>query len=144
MSSKTENASEMNRRSEINSIREKEHKILIIDDKDKFRKAFRFKLEKMYKAEVTDVNSGEMGVEELKNGAQYDFIFTDMMMPGINGIETYHELRKIDPQTKIVIMSAYPDSDGWKQVSELKDVTLLHKPISDDDLIKVLCNYEKE
>jgi two-component system nitrogen regulation response regulator GlnG len=121
----------------INAIRNKEYKILVIDDDDGFRKSFCFKLKRKYKAQVDDVDSGKAGIEKLSDGNTYDFIFTDIMMPGMTGIEAYHELREIDGKIPIIIMSAYSDSNEWKEAQEV-DVPLLHKPISDDQLIKIL------
>jgi CheY-like chemotaxis protein len=124
--------------STVNEIRKKEFKILVIDDDDEFRKSLCFKLNRKYKAQVEDVNSGELAIKKLTDGNSYDFIFTDIMMPGMTGIETYHEIQKIDAVMRIVIMSAYSDSEEWQKAQELKDVTLLHKPIPDDALIKIL------
>jgi CheY-like chemotaxis protein len=121
----------------INKIREQQYKILVIDDDDDFRKSFCFKLKRKYKAQVEDAVSGEAGIEKLIKGNSYDFIFTDIMMPGMTGIEAYHKLREIDDQIPIVIMSAYSDSNEWKKAQDL-NVPLLHKPISEDQLIKTL------
>lgn len=123
--------------SKIDEIRGRKYKILVIDDRDDFRKSFCFKLRRKYNAEVEDVNSGKAGIEKLIDGNSYDFIFTDIMMPGMTGIEVYHELRRIGSNIRIVIMSAYSNSDEWKKAQAL-NVPLLHKPISDDLLIKVL------
>lgn len=127
----------------INEIRKKEYKILIIDDDDGFRDSLRFKLSRIFKAWVEDVNSGKSGIEKLGAGNSYDFIFTDIMMPEMTGIEAYYELRKIDAGIPIVMMSAYSDSDEWNKAQNLKDITLIHKPIAVEMLIKVLAP-EKE
>ncbi|HLL77075.1 MAG TPA: response regulator [Pyrinomonadaceae bacterium] len=122
----------------LNRIREQGYKILVIDDDDDFRKSFCFKLRRKYKAEVEDVVSGEEGVKKMSDGHRYDFIFTDIMMPaGMSGVEAYHKLREIDAETPIVIMSAYSDSEGWKEAQQL-GVPLLHKPISDGQLDRIL------
>ena len=123
--------------SKIDEIRGRKYKILVIDDKDKFRKAFCFNLKRKYNAQVEDVNSGEAGMEKLRGGNSYDFVFTDIMMPGMTGIDVYHELKKMGSEIRIVIMSAYSDSDQWKEAQKLK-VPLLHKPIPEDQLIGIL------
>jgi CheY-like chemotaxis protein len=123
--------------SKIDKIRERKHKILVIDDTDKFRKAFCFNLKRKYNAQVDGVNSGEAGIEKLKGGNSYDFVFTDIMMPGMTGIDVYHELQKLGIEIRIVIMSAYSDSDAWKEAQAL-NVPLLHKPIPEDQLIEIL------
>jgi CheY-like chemotaxis protein len=124
--------------STIGEIRKKEYKILVIDDDDDFRKSFCFKLKRIFKAQVEDVDSGKSGIEKLRDGNSYDLIFTDIMMPEMTGIETYHELRKIDPKIRIVVMSAYSNSEDWKRAQALKDITLIHKPIQEHVLIKIL------
>jgi len=127
-------------KSTIDEIRGRELKILIVDDDDRFRKSFCFKLKRIYKAQVDDVDRGRKGIERIEAGYKYDLIFTDIMMPQMTGIETYYEIRKIDAQIPIVIMSAYSSSTEWQKALELKDVTLLHKPVPNDELIEVLAN----
>ena len=126
----------------VEEIRLKQLRILVIDDDDGFRKSLCFKLKRKFNAQVEDVNSGILGIDKLKTGNQYDLILTDIMMPEMTGIETYYEIRKIDSEIKIAVMSAYSSSEEWKKAQELKDVTLLHKPFSDEDLIRVISNDE--
>ncbi|HXD31145.1 MAG TPA: response regulator [Pyrinomonadaceae bacterium] len=121
----------------VDEIRARELKLLVIDDDEDYRRSFCFKLKRKYKAQVDDVNLGRLAVEKLKEGHSYDLIFTDIMMPEMSGIETYHELRKLNGTVRIVIMSAYSDSEEWKRAQQL-GVTLLHKPIADHILLRVL------
>lgn len=121
----------------ISEIRKMRYRVLVIDDNDKFRRAFCFKLKRIFNAAVDDVNSGEAAIDKLQTD-NYDLIITDIMMPpGMSGIETYHEVRKIEVSTRVVMMSAYSDSDEWKQAQDLHDVTLLHKPFHDAALIDI-------
>jgi CheY-like chemotaxis protein len=128
----------------VNEIRKNEYKILVIDDDDDFRRSFCFKLKRKYRAQVKDVSSGKLGIKELREGNLYDYIFTDIMMPEMTGIETYVELRKINAKVQIVVMSAYSDSEEWKKAQELEDVVLIHKPIPDDALILILTAQAEE
>lgn len=128
----------------INEIRKMRYRVLVIDDNEKFRKAFCFKLKRVFNAVVDDVNSGEAGINKLRSDS-YDLIITDIMMPpGMSGIETYHAVRKIEVITRIVLMSAYSDSDEWKEAQDLHDVTLLHKPFTDAALIEVFKSTPRE
>jgi len=65
------------------------------------------------------------------------------MMPGMKGIETFEELRRIDPTLRVIFMSAYSDSDEWKKAQAL-GATVIHKPIDDDSLIAILSEGETE
>lgn len=128
----------------IKKIASNKYKILVIDDDDKFRRSFCFKLRRIFNAQVDDANSGRSGVEKVKGGGVYDFIFTDIMMPEMTGIETYRILRTINVEMPIVMMSAYSDSEEWKNAQSLEDVSLLHKPIPVTALIRVLGRDIKE
>lgn len=129
--------------SRIDEIRKKRLKILIIDDDDRFRNSLCFKLARIYNAEVDGVNRGGKGIERIKAGNRYDLIFTDIMMPQMTGIETYSEIRKIDERIPIVLMSAYSSSTEWQKALELRDTTLLSKPVPNDDLIEVLADVQR-
>ncbi len=63
------------------------------------------------------------------SGCYYSLVLTDIRMPGMNGFELAMELQKIDPQIKIILMSAF---DLDKEISEMLPVIkcqdLLRKP----------------
>jgi CheY-like chemotaxis protein len=127
-----------NRHLVIKEIKAKQYRILVIDDDDRFRKSLCFLLRKKFGAQVEDVDSGQSAIERLNAGNRYDLIFTDIMMPGLTGMETYYEIRKINLHIPIVIMSAYSDSEEWKKALTLTDITLFPKPIPEDKLIEIL------
>lgn len=121
----------------LDAIRKKHLRILIIDDEDRFRKAMRFNLSKKYGAEVMDVDSGKDAIGLLKSGDQFDLIFIDLIMPDMSGTETYAELRKIDSNCAVVLMSSYSNSNEWMAAKQLA-VRLLSKPILGQMLTDVL------
>jgi DNA-binding NtrC family response regulator len=124
--------------STIDKRKKENHKILVIDDDDRFRKSLCYLLKKKFGAQVDDVNSGKLGLEKLNAGHVYTMIFTDIMMPEMTGIETYYEIRKINSHIRIIVMSAYSNSDEWKKAQTLTDIDLLHKPLPEDRLIEIL------
>src|SRR2546423_1456033 len=93
--------------SAISAIREKRLKLLIVDDDDAFRRSMRFHLQRVFDAQVDDVGSGLEAVRQFATGNSYDIIFLDIKMPQQSGIETYHQLRKMNDKVQIVIMSGY-------------------------------------
>jgi DNA-binding NtrC family response regulator len=122
---------------EITSIRNRHLKILLIDDRDTFRESMIFRLTEKYDAEVSDVDSGREAIKLLKAGDEFDIILLDIMMPDMDGIETYKELRKADATCRVVMMSAHPDSEKWKEAEKL-NVELVQKPIPNDALTSIL------
>lgn len=118
-------------------IKDKHIRILFIDDEDRFRRAMSLNLEVKYGAGVVSVSSGPEAVETLKAGNSFDIIFLDIMMPDVGGVETYNLMRDVDPNCRIVMMSAYSDSEEWEKAKQLH-VELIEKPISEEVLSKIL------
>jgi CheY-like chemotaxis protein len=131
--SQTQNANVNN----VGAIRNRHLRILIVDDEPRFRQSMSFNLRRKYDAEVTDVGSGEEAVKTLRDGEEFDIIFLDLMMPGMNGTQTYLELKNIDANCSIVMMSAHSDSKEWAKAEQL-DVELLSKPIAENVLNQIL------
>jgi CheY-like chemotaxis protein len=121
----------------LDAIRSRHLKILLVDDEERFRKAMRFNLSVKYGAEVTDVGGGKDAIGLLKAGAHFDLIFIDLIMPGMSGTETYAELRKVDSTCAVVLMSSYSNSEEWTAAKELS-VRLVSKPILGKMLTEVL------
>ncbi len=80
-------------------------KLLIVDDQLGIRRL-------LYEAfneegyEVDLAGSGQEAIEKVK-AAPPDLILMDMKMPGMNGIETLHEVRKINDAVAVIMMTAY-------------------------------------
>lgn len=77
--------------------------ILIIDDEASIRKMLKKLLEKNGYA-VIDAQDGSQGVKLFKEH-EPDLIITDLIMPEKEGLETILEIKKINPDTKIIAMS---------------------------------------
>lgn len=121
----------------INYIRSRCLRILIIDDEDAFREAMTYNLTGKYAAQVTAVNSGEKAIEKLRAGDTYNLIFLDLMMRPMDGITTFKELKAINEESRIVIMSAYSESQEWNTAKEM-GIELLAKPPSEKRLMQIL------
>lgn len=83
----------------------------------------------------------ENGEELLKSKKEYDIIFLDYQMEGINGIETAEKLREANSDGVIIFISAYPAAalDAY----EVKTFRFLVKPIDESKLFKSLDDYFK-
>jgi len=78
-------------------------RILIIDDEFDIRNALSKALEREH-YEVDSAADGETGIE-MFGDKPFDLVITDIIMPGINGISTIEELRRIHPAVKIIAIS---------------------------------------
>lgn len=124
----------------IDEIRKKCLAILVVDDEDSFRKSLCFRLRKKYLANVDDVSSGSQAIDRVRQGKTYDLILTDIMMPGMKGTDVFEELRRIDPTLRIIVMSAFSNSEEWNR-AELMGATVIDKPIDDETLIRILSGW---
>jgi CheY-like chemotaxis protein len=127
---------------EVASIVEKRLRILVVDDKAKFRKSMRFLLFEKYGAEVWDVGTGCEAVEAVRAGEEFDLALLDIRMHPMDGIETFAELRKVDAGCPVVMMSAHAESEDWRRAETL-GVQLVEKSRLHEMLTSILSSVER-
>jgi DNA-binding NarL/FixJ family response regulator len=80
-----------------------------VDDHSLFCESFALLLQKLlHFGEVLSVNNGEDALKELEKN-HIDFVFMDIHMPGLNGIETTQLIRERFPEMKVVAVSMLDD-----------------------------------
>lgn len=113
-------------------------KVLIVDDEERFRATTSAILKKRG-FEVSAVGSGLEAIEEVKN-KPFDVVILDLKMPGMDGHEAFREIRKINKDVEIIMLTGHgtPDSaltglrDGvFDYLSKPCDVDLLVEKIRD-------------
>jgi CheY-like chemotaxis protein len=85
------------------------------------------------------INAVELVRQGLKEGRPFPVAFIDMRMPpGISGLETAKELRKLDQRIYIVIVTAHSDVSLNEINRELKHgVLFIHKPFDKEELHQI-------
>ncbi|CAB1082884.1 hypothetical protein D1AOALGA4SA_10476 [Olavius algarvensis Delta 1 endosymbiont] len=103
--------------------------ILVVDDVESQREITCKMLDTLdYKTKA--VSSGEEAVEYLKEHT-IDLILLDMIMvPGINGRETYERVIKIHPNQKAIIVSGFAETNEVKEAQKLGAGRYIKKPIT--------------
>lgn len=124
-------------------------RVLIVDDSEAWHPIIENLLQ-MYSIKMID--HAFSGYEALEKVAQseYDLILIDWNMPGMDGIDTSIEMKKIirnPSSTSIVIISAFRQESIQKRANEYKIKSFLQKPIKPMDLHRLLnavflCNEE--
>jgi CheY-like chemotaxis protein len=77
---------------------------------------------------VTAVSSGEEAVAFLQHNA-VDLVVLDMIMdPGVDGLETFKRLLKLDPRVKAVIASGFSETDRVREALQLGAGPYIKKP----------------
>jgi len=108
-------------------------KIMVVDDETAMREILKIML-KDYK--VIQASNGREAVE-LYQRERPDLVLMDVMMPIMNGIDATAEIKKMDPNAKIVAITAYASSKGEKIVEAGADF-ILKKPFSRKDVIGLI------
>ena len=109
-------------------------KILLIDDKLEFLKVLSERL-KLRGYQVTAVGSGGEALKAVER-EPFDVIVLDLVMPVMDGVETLRRLRKLDPQSQIIVFSGYATSQEVDQAMALGANDFLAKPADLDSLLE--------
>jgi len=111
-------------------------RILVIDDEEATRMSFTLALEDAG-FQVDTAESGEKGLQ-MKKDAEYDLIFLDLKMPGMNGIQTLREIRKTDKEVPVYIVTAFHKEFFEKLKIARKeglDFEVLKKPVGNEEIV---------
>ena len=112
------------------------HRVLLIDDDDLVRKILRRILEGA-DFEVVEAADGDEGIRSYE-AEPSDVVVTDILMPKKEGIETIIELRRINPEVRIVAISGGGRNDGQqylKMAGKLGADRMLPKPVRPKELL---------
>ncbi|MCL2196491.1 MAG: ATP-binding protein [Treponema sp.] len=101
-------------------------------------------LMKLYKLRIDTVMSGPEAIEKIKNGAKYDIIFMDHMMPVMDGIETTKRIRALNYTDPIVSLTANAVAGQSDMFLENGFDNFISKPIDIRQLNAVLNKYIRD
>ncbi len=109
-------------------------KVLIVDDEPVTRETIGDVLEA--KGYIVDkAGSGDEALKKVKEGG-FEVALVDLKMPGMDGISAYKEMRKIDPNLRIVLMTAY-SLESWVVLAlKLGADGVLYKPFDPDIVVR--------
>ncbi len=115
------------------------HKILIIDDEE----FLRFLLADLLHELGHDVIQAGDGVEGIKiykeKKDEIDLVILDVIMPFMDGFETFKELKYLNKDVKVIFTSGFsPDKKVQDLMSEEKNVRYIQKPYKVEELEKAI------
>lgn len=91
--------------------------------------------------EVTTAYGSSEAVEKFHE-QDFDLVFMDVMMPGMNGVESFIEIKKFKPDAKVVMMTGFSVQNLLDQAIEEGAAGVLHKPVAVEDILTMLENQE--
>lgn len=107
--------------------------VLVVDDKDMMRDSV---VQTLTRAgfEVASVASGQAAVDHCRQ-KRPDAIVTDMRMPGMTGIELLEQVRRIDDDLPVVVMTAFGTIETAVRAMKQGAFDYLTKPFEGDELV---------
>ncbi|HEB34830.1 MAG TPA: response regulator, partial [Candidatus Aminicenantes bacterium] len=88
---------------------------------------------------VTTAKDGPEAIERVKEGP-FDLIFLDIKLPFMNGVEAYRRIKKIRPESVVVMMTAYAVEDMVQEALREGAYGIIYKPL---DMEKVIALIER-
>ena len=85
---------------------------------------------------------GCRAIEMIKDKT-YDAVLMDIKMPGINGVETLKEVKRISPTTRVMMMTAYSVEALVKEALKEGAYGIIHKPLNIDRVVSFIEKTEK-
>ena len=112
-------------------------KILLVDDEPAMLRYIRTLLEvDDYKVETA--STGEEALQCIDKGMEPDLVLLDVLMPGIDGLETLEQIRQKRPAAKVVMLSCVNDTKKVVQAMRLGAHDYLTKPFQKAELDTVI------
>ena len=109
--------------------------ILVVDDEP----AMRLLLSSVLKDEGHDVTAAATGEEAVQLIAKrhYHLVVTDLKMPGISGLKLLEQVKRDDPGTAVIILTAFGTVEGAVEAMRKGAVHYLLKPLANPDELRL-------
>ena len=108
--------------------------ILIVDDAEVVRLSYiRSLAEANFNVEAARDGKEALSIMELQS---FDVVFLDLRMPGPDGISVLREMKRMWPESEVVIITGFPTIKTAKEAVQLGAYDYLVKPVNPHDVIK--------
>lgn len=117
-------------------------RILVVDDDPDFAETIGDILESRGH-EIHLAHSGEDALAQAA-GALFDLFLMDIQLPGINGVEVFHELRKGNPNARAILMTGYSVEQLIEKAVEEGAIAVLRKPVDIPQVLEMMDEVRPE
>lgn len=111
-------------------------KVLVIDDERPTLKMFSLLLA-AYGYDIFTAENGQEGLELFRKESP-GLVLTDIKMPVMDGIEVLKAIKKINPQTEVIVITGHGDMDLAIQALNLDATDFINKPLQREALEQAL------
>ena len=113
--------------------------ILLVDDDSDLLEIFQMSLESLgYK--ILTATDGEAGIEMYEKYKPC-MVFSDIRMPKMDGYELFSSIRKLDPQSKIVLFTSVENEIKTRDAKGDGLLEIMQKPVKIKEFDKIIKKY---
>lgn len=116
--------------------------ILLVDDEDRFRSALAKQLE-VRGFKVIDASNGEDAIKMVRH-KNPNVVILDQKMPGMDGIQTLKEIKKIRPEVQVIMHTGHGCIESARITGKHDVFGYIEKPCAIDDMVGIIQNALEE
>ncbi|MBW2609885.1 MAG: response regulator [Deltaproteobacteria bacterium] len=109
--------------------------VMLVDDETPFVETLLKRLEKR-ELNVLPTFSGQEAIEKLGKNRNIDVVVLDVKMPGLDGIETLKEMKKVNPLTEVIMLTGHATVETAIEGMKLGAFDYLMKPCDIEKLMQ--------
>ncbi len=114
----------------------KQLKVLLVEDEKKLANLLKNTIGDNFYS-FTIASNGKEGLEKFVK-IRPDIVITDIMMPEVTGLEMAQEIKKIDKNTPVIILSAFSDTQKLLNAIDIGVIKYFIKPFDIDELLEYI------
>ncbi len=114
-------------------IAQRRARVLVVDDEENIRFMLELHLGREG-YEVVTAENGKAALDALAAG-DFDFVLTDLVMPGMSGVELLDRVREAGGRAQVILMSAHADADTALQAIKKGAYDYIAKPFRADEVL---------
>lgn len=111
-------------------------RILIVDDEPDIGESLRRLLSRY--GHLVDLACDARTALQCYKDRRYDLVLSDAIMPEVGGAQLMHELRDIDPEAQVLVMTGQPGADQVNRMLDLGAVGMISKPFASTALLEMI------
>lgn len=112
--------------------------VMIVDDHEMVRKGAKGYLEAQ--PDIAVVAEAESGMEAVRLAREYvpDVVLMDLVMPGMDGVETTRKVKDISPRTQIIILTSFHEDGHIFPALQAGAISYLLKDVKARELVEAI------
>ena len=117
-------------------------RVLVVDDEDDLLELVRYNLAKDG-YDVECVGSGEQALQSARTNPP-DLVVLDLMMPKISGLDLLQQIRSVDDDIAVIILTGYPSIETASASIQHEVSAYIHKPFTPQEFREVIARIAKK